>query len=353
MPQPSGGQPAQEALDRLGARQTDSRAFRGQALDRLRQVVSFDWYAWVLTDPSTTVGVDPLAHLPDLTVLPTVVRLKYLTPTNRWTSLDCVAALGAQAIDSPLWRDVQSLYGIVDVASVVFRDRFGCWGFLDLWSSRPYSDDDVALLHQLAPTLTTALRVRQAHTFTVVSAAPDHFSPGPGVLLLTDDLSIVGQTGESQEWLQRLLPQRGGLAPIPACAYNVAAQLLAREKGIDNHEPTARIHLADGLWLTLRASRVFPSDQIAVTIQPTSPGDRLDVFARANGLSARERELLSLLAQGTDTVEAAARMSLSPHTVQDHLKSVFAKTGTHNRRVLLSHALGVRGEAIRAYGETP
>jgi len=37
-------------------------------------------------------------------------------------------------------------------------------------------------------------------------------------------------------------------------------------------------------------------------------------------------------------------MFLSRHTVQDHLKSVFAKTGTHNRRVLLSHALGVRAE---------
>lgn len=334
----------QDALDRLGARQTDSRVFRAEALDRLRQVVGFDWYAWVLTDPGTTVGVDPLAHLPDLAVLPTVVRLKYLTPTNRWTSLDCAATLGAQAVDSSLWRDVQSSYGIADVASVVFRDRFGCWGFLDLWSSRPYSDGDVALLRHLAPTLTTSLRARQARTFTVVSAAPDHFSPGPVVLLLTDDLNIVGQTGASQEWLRMLLPQPGGLAPIPASAYNVAAQLLAREQGIDDHEPTARIHLADGLWVTLRASRVLPRGEIAVTIEPTSPRDRLDVFARANGLSARERELLNLLAQGTDTVEAAARMSLSPHTVQDHLKSVFGKTGTRNRRVLLSHALGVRQE---------
>ena len=308
-------------------------------------MVGFDWYAWVLTDPGTTVGVDPFAHLPDLSVLPTVVRLKYLTPTNRWTSLDGAAALGAQAADSPLWRDWQRSHGIADVASVVFRDRFGCWGFLDLWSSRPYSADDLALLRRLAPTLATSLRVRQAHTFRVVAAAPDHFSPGPVVLLLTDDLSIVGQTGASQEWLRLLLPQRGSLATIPACAYNVAAQLLAREQGIDDHEPMARVHLADGLWVTLRASRVLPGDQIAVTIEAASPGDRLDVFARANGLSARERELLTLLAQGADTVEAAARMSLSPHTVQDHLKSVFAKTETHNRRVLLSRALGVRGES--------
>ena len=68
------------------------------------------------------------------------------------------------------------------------------------------------------------------------------------------------------------------------------------------------------------------------------------MFARANGLSPRETELVALLGRGADTAEAAARMCLSPHTVQDHLKSVFAKTRTHHRRGLLSHALGVRGE---------
>jgi DNA-binding CsgD family transcriptional regulator len=33
-------------------------------------------------------------------------------------------------------------------------------------------------------------------------------------------------------------------------------------------------------------------------------------------------------------------MFLSGHTVQDHLKSIFAKTGTRTRRTLLSRALG-------------
>jgi DNA-binding CsgD family transcriptional regulator len=35
-------------------------------------------------------------------------------------------------------------------------------------------------------------------------------------------------------------------------------------------------------------------------------------------------------------------MYVSAHTVQDHLKSIFAKTSAHNRRGLLSRALGTR-----------
>lgn len=33
-------------------------------------------------------------------------------------------------------------------------------------------------------------------------------------------------------------------------------------------------------------------------------------------------------------------MSVSEHTVQDHIKSVFAKTAPDNRGMLVAHALG-------------
>lgn len=333
-----------DAIGRLVVEAADSRAFRTAVLERLRRVLGFDWYVWVLTDPRTTVGVDPLADVPDLAELPRMIRLKYLTALNRWSGLDTAAVLGDRAGDSPLWREVQRDRGVADVASVVFRDRFGCWGFLDLWSARPYAVADVALLRDLAPAVTTALRLGQASTFGVVASA-EAPAVGPVVMLLGDDLRVTGQTAASDEWLRVLLPRPDGTAPIPACAYNVAAQLLAREAGADDHEPAARVHLGDGFWVTLRASRVSPGDAIAVTIEPTSADDRLDAFARANGLSGRERELLVHLAEGADTREAAALMVLSPYTVQDHLKSVFAKTRTPNRRVLLSHALGVRSTA--------
>jgi DNA-binding NarL/FixJ family response regulator len=38
----------------------------------------------------------------------------------------------------------------------------------------------------------------------------------------------------------------------------------------------------------------------------------------------------------------AREMSLSEHTIQDHLKSIFAKTAAHDRVTVLSRALGTR-----------
>ena len=134
----------------------------------------------------------------------------------------------------------------------------------------------------------------------------------------------------------------------------MAAQLLSAEEGIDDHPAVTRTHLAGGFWLTLRAARLSSGQEppasaggggggtIVVTIEEASAADRLDLFGRVFGFTARERELLSLLAIGSDTRALARQMSLSEHTVQDHLKAIFAKTGSRDRITLLSRALGTR-----------
>jgi DNA-binding CsgD family transcriptional regulator len=203
----------------------------------------------------------------------------------------------------------------------------------------------------LTAPLAGALRRCQAQTF-VQPAAAQRRDIGPVVLTLDDDLHILGRTAASQEWLDVLLPPGPSQQAIPASIYNVAAQLLATEEGVDDHPASARTHLAGGFWLTLRAARLSSGPRpgaaagdgatIAVTIEEASAADRLDLFGRAFALSTRERELLSLLATGSDTRAMARHMSLSEHTVQDHLKSIFTKTGAHDRVTVLSRALGTR-----------
>jgi DNA-binding CsgD family transcriptional regulator len=335
-------------------RAADSRTLRQQVLAEIARVVDFDAYVWLLTDPETSVGSAPLADVPAplLPLLPRLIGLKYLTTINRWTTLDSSAAslhesTGADLSLSRLWRELLSGYGVVDMASCVFRDRFGCWGFLDLWragAGAQFTTPEITYLTSIIEVLTRALRRCQANTFAVRSVERPR-RPGPVVLLLSPELQVLGQTPETHEYLRVLVPPQHRSAPIPASAYNVGAQLLAVEAGVDRNPPSARVHLSEGLWVSLRAARIGQAEScgqsnIAVTIEETSPTERVSLFGRAFGLSARETELLGHLVTGADTKELARRMFLSEHTVQDHLKSMFSKTSTRNRRSLLSRALG-------------
>jgi hypothetical protein len=204
----------------------------------------------------------------------------------------------------------------VDVASLVFRDSFGCWGFLDLWragTSAPFSRAEASWLADFAGPVTTALRRSQAHAFVAgTSTAPPR--TGPVVLLLSAGLDVLAQTPETQEYLRMLVPPDDDRPPVPASAYNVAAQLLAAEAGVDPNPPWARVHLPGGLWLTLRAARIGDTESgqdrdIAVTIEQTSPGDRVDLFARSFAFSARESELAGHLTRGADTQKSRAGCS--------------------------------------------
>jgi DNA-binding CsgD family transcriptional regulator len=340
---------------------SDAKTLRLRVLDEIRQVVEFDAFAWLLTDPSTAVGCDPLADVPCLSELPKLIKFKYLTKVNRWTAMS-VDGPAARSLEqrtrgdlslSLVWREVLRGYDITDVASIVFADRFGCWGFLDLWRGKggdPFSRAELDSLSSVTPRLTNALRTRQAMTFEEPAVSQRH-ELGPLVLLLDDDLNVVSQTAATQDWLDTLIPQRPDRPAIPASAYNAAGQLLAREQGVDTHEAYSRVHLAEGFWVTLRAARLGGADAtghatIAVTLEETSPLDRLEVFVRSFGLSPRECELMNLLATGGDTRDLARCLFLSEHTVQDHLKSIFAKTASRSRNTLLSRALGARPDRL-------
>ncbi len=314
-------------------------------------MVDFDAFAWLLTDPETEVGSAPLADVPCLQELPRLIRLKYLTPVNRWTHLEApVALLSASTVGrlerSLVWRDMLSRFEVADVASVVFRCRYGCWGFLDLWRSTDgttFSNQEAEFLTAIAKPVTEALRRCQASTFKL--AAPAKVRAGPVVLVLSPELEVRAQTRETNQYLEVLVPPGTDRRPIPAGAYNVAAQLLALEAGVDDHPPAARVHLSAGVWLTLRAARIGTtvpaSDQdIAVTIEAASPAERMTLFGRASGLSSRELELFGHLVEGSDTHDIAQQMFLSENTVQDHLKSIFTKTGTSNRRTLVARTMG-------------
>jgi len=335
-----------DRVERVCRAPLSSKALREQILALLRERMAFDAHVFMLTDPSTKIATSPLADVPMLPwpLLPELVRWRYLTPLNRWDRL-----LGAPASsllsatrspsDSLLWHHVHRKLGVVDSAYVSFGDRYGAWGSLELLrTSGAFTTDELDLLTPLAPPIAAGLRAAVSRTFVDPS---DQLVPvGAAVVVLGSDLVVRTQTQGAADALLRLNPPDEPMAPIPAAAYNIAAALLACEHGVPVGEPWARVHLGGSRWVTVRASRL--GDEIAVSIEPSTPAERMDLFARSFGLSVRETEVFSLLGTGSDSREIAAALVLSEHTVNDHVKAVLAKTGSRTRQTLLARALGGR-----------
>ena len=323
-----------------------AKALRERLLALVRASVAYDGHVFALTDPVTKVATAPHADVPALPWerLPEIIRWRYLSLVNRADTLlgrpaSSLLTATKQPEESLVWAHVQRDLGVVDTAMVAFGDRYGAWGMLELWrTTTPFTAKELELLTSLVPEVTTGLRAAVARTFT--EPAEDLRATGPAVIVLGHDLVVRNQTDDAAAALLRLLPPDEAMTPIPAAAYNIGAALIAQEEGIPVGEPWSRVHLGGNRWVTVRASRL--GADIAVSIEPSTPAERMDLFARAHGLSARESEILTLLGVGLDSREIAGQLFLSEHTVNDHVKAALAKAGARTRQVLLARATGSR-----------
>lgn len=337
-------------IEQVCAGSLTAKALRERVIGLIAQAVPFDAFNFPLTDPATRVATAPLADVPMLewSQLPNLIRWRYLTPAYRWDRLldagmgavSLHGATGGRLDQSPLWQHAQRELGVTDTATLGFGDRYGCWGLLDLWRTGgpKFSAAELRMLSGLAAAVTDGLRQAVARTF--VDPDAQLMPLGPAVILLSPDLRVRDQTEAAAEALLRLNPPDEAIPPVPAAAYNIAAALVAAEQGVPIGPPMSRIHLGGNRWVTVKASRL--AGDIAVSIEPSTADERMDVFGRACGLSEREAEVLALLGAGLDTKAIAAHLVVSEHTATDHVKAVLAKTGARTRQLLLARGLGAR-----------
>lgn len=298
-------------VSRTVAHTDDDRVLRRAVLEHLRRSVPFDAFAWLLTDPDTTVGTAPLAEVPCMDRLPDLVALLY-TSAERWSANAPGTPYRPVAPGSQLAHFL-SVYGEYDVLSIAFADRFGWWAFLDLWrEGGRFSSEESELVALLAAPVTAALRASRAAMFVHQDADAPRATE-PAVLVLGPDLIVQQQTPGAEAQLRALLPT-------------------------EESRPLVRTAVAPGKWISVQAARL--GENIAVTVSPLEQREHCALFCRTHAMSGCETELLNCLAEGDDTHTLAARLHLSEHTVQDHLKSAFAKAGVRSRRELLTLARG-------------
>ena len=326
-----------------------AKVLREKLLADIRATVPFDGHVFALTDPVSRVATSPLADVPGLAWprLPDLIRWRYLTRINRWTDLldegksasSLVGSTSGDLSQSLLWRNVLRDLGVVDTAVIAFGDRYGCWGFLDLWrtSSGAFTAGELSFLSSLSGSVSAGLRRALARTFV----DPDRrlSSIGPAIVILGPDLAVRVQTAGAADALLRLNPPDEPMPPIPAAVYNIGAALIAIENGVGVGPAWSRVCLGGSRWVTVKADRIGGGD-IAVSIEPSTASERMDLFGRSHALSTRESEVLALLGAGMDSREMAAELVISEHTVNDHVKAMLAKSGARTRQVLLSRARG-------------
>jgi len=115
----------------------------------------------------------------------------------------------------------------------------------------------------------------------------------------------------------------------------------------------ARVRTKAGRWVIVRASllgegRTAP---VAILLEAARPAEMAPLLADAYGLTRQERRVTECVAQGLPTRQIAIHLRVSAYTVQDHLKSIFSKTGTGSRGALIARlfsdqcAIGAREHA--------
>jgi DNA-binding NarL/FixJ family response regulator len=67
-----------------------------------------------------------------------------------------------------------------------------------------------------------------------------------------------------------------------------------------------------------------------------------------HGLSARELEVMSLIAGGHTNGEIAAHLFLAEKTVKNHVRRIYSKLGVDSRTAAIAHWLETRAPAHRA-----
>jgi DNA-binding CsgD family transcriptional regulator len=346
-----------EDVTRLGGRGLPREQYYAEVSARLRRVVAGDAACWHTLDPQTRLMTSDAPHelvsegvfTPETVMAAGALMVAseyFVEDVNTFAQLASrrvpVATLSQAASGHPersaRYRDLLAPSGIPHELRAAFVSRGRCWGAVHIArrEHRPdFSADDVAALASIAGVVADGIRA--SLRFDAGRRAADGTSPGLVVLGAHNDVELI--TPAARELLAAMRPagqpHDDETPPSPLLALAAFTRGRAHEPNGDAH--TVAVPTSSG-WITLHAS--LPdggaSGRVAIVFERAASPESTAVRLEAHGVTAREREIASLLAHGLTNPQIAARLVLSPYTVQDHIKSLFEKTGVSSRQELVA-----------------
>jgi DNA-binding CsgD family transcriptional regulator len=241
---------------------------------------------------------------------------------------------GARVNESARFREMIAPALAADELRVAFCDPFGMWAAMVLFTGRRMTEADERFAGAAVGPVSAALRsATMRGSARVVRAGED--SDVMAVLILDGEDRVVAADASARARLAKLPGADPG--HVPGLISFLAAQARWDAAG---PPPGATMRTEDGSWLLVNASPMDSGSQVAVVMRPAPAGQILDRQLRLLGLSAREREVAARAAQGHSAKSIAAALVISPWTVQDHLKAIYAKAGVASREDLNALASG-------------
>jgi DNA-binding CsgD family transcriptional regulator len=245
---------------------------------------------------------------------------------------------GGHVATSRRMRELFLPSGIRDEARVLGYAAGRPWAALMLFrSTTPFTTDEIAFLATLSAGLGSGVRA------CLVGSAygGGTLERSGGSLVVDPDGRVTYATAAAQEWLAELA-ETNGIEVAEAVVPGLIARLA---DGGASGEVRTRVRSTAGAWFTVSAQPLLDhaghgDGHTIVTVVRSRPADLAPLHLESLGLTPRERAVTELVMDGLDTRHIARRLGVSTYTVQDHLKSVFGKTGVVSRGQLVARIEG-------------
>ncbi|HEY0943288.1 MAG TPA: helix-turn-helix transcriptional regulator [Steroidobacter sp.] len=251
--------------------------------------------------------------------------------------------------------------GIHDVVALVLRPDEAAghsfvFGFHRPQSASGFSDQEVARAMQVAPTLFACLK-----TFLLADRMKEREEVIDGLLRATADMGVIildaarelrYVSSRAAEFLGADLssPRTGAVAELSrvhSWILNMCARIdNSRGISVVSERVAAlagRESYGDAVLTVQRFETQDGERRYLATICPSAVENALRVRSAALGMTRRELDIVRLVAAGSTNAQIADRLCLARRTVENHLRSIFAKANVHSRTQLIHELLAERG----------